>query len=174
MARPDFKPAFGPHPVPQLLDDLGEFAADVKGYFSGRFKLAPGGAEGWLGGPERAGEFAVFGHDADGSCYALWLYDGRGPAEAPVVYLNAAHSGSTVIAQDLPEFLSLLALDVTDLGMYYDEANRPRKHSPGHAAFVTWLAECFGIQPAAHAERLVKRAAAAHPTLASRYGKRGA
>jgi hypothetical protein len=174
MARLDFKPAFGAHPVPQLLDDLGEFAADVKGYFSGRFKLGPEHAEAWLGGPERASEFALFGRDADGSQYGFWLYDGRSLAEAPIVYLNAAHDGSTVLARDLEEFLSLLALDITDLGVYYDEAARPRKHSPGHAAFVQWLAECFGITPASHAERVVKRAAAAHPTLASRYGKRGA
>src|SRR4029077_13744413 len=75
MAKPDFRPAFGAHPVPQLLDDLGEFAADIKGYFSGRFKLAPGDAVAWLGGDAvKAREFAVFGHDPDGSLYAYWLY----------------------------------------------------------------------------------------------------
>jgi hypothetical protein len=169
MARPDFKPAFGTHPVPQLLDDLGEFAADHKNYFSGRFKLGPASAEGWLGSPERAGEFAIFGHDADGSQYGFWLYDGRTPDNAPIVYLNAAHQGSTVLAANLEEFLALLAMDVTDLGLYYDEGDRPRKHSPGHAAFVSWLAECFGIEPAKQALRLVKRAAGAHPSLTSRY-----
>ncbi|MEB3196354.1 MAG: hypothetical protein VKP62_04035, partial [Candidatus Sericytochromatia bacterium] len=168
MAKPDFRPAFGAHPVPQLLDDLGEFAADIKGYFSGRFKLAPEDASGWLGSSEMAGDFALFGHDADGSQYGFWLYDGRTPANAPIVYLNVGHSGSTVLADSLEEFLSLLALDVTDLGMYYDEAKRPHKPSAGHTQFVTWLAECFGLAPAVHPERLVKRAVAAHPKLSAR------
>ena len=173
MARPDFRPAFGAHPVPQLLDDLGEFAADAKGYFSGRFKLGPEDAGAWLGGPEQASDFALFGRDADGSQYGFWLYDGRTPADAPIVYLNAAHDGSLVIAQGLEEFLALLALDITDLGVFYDEADRPRKHSPGHAAFVAWLADCFAITPAVQAARVVKRAAAAHPTLQARYGRKG-
>lgn len=175
MVRPDFRPAFGAHPVPQLLDDLGEFAADVKGgHFSGRFKLAPGDAAAWQGDAGNAADFAIFGHDADGSLYGFWLYDGRTPANAPIVYLNAGHSGSTVIAESLEDFLGLLALDITDLGLFYDEADRPRKHSPGHAAFVAWLAECFALEPMAHAARYVKRVAAAHPKLADRYGKRGA
>ncbi len=174
MARPDFRPAFGQHPVPQLLDDLGEFGADAKGYFSGRFKLGPEDATAWLGGPEHAHEFALFGRDADGSQYGFWLYDGRTPADAPIVYLSAGHSGSTVIAASLEEFLSLLALDVTDLGLFYDEADRPRKHSPAHADFVKWLADCFELKPATQAARVVKRAAAAHPSLATRYGRKGA
>ena len=173
MARPDFQAAFRAHRVPQLLDDLGEFSLDVKGFFSGRFKLAPGDAAAWLGEAGDPAEFAVIGHDPDGSQYAFWLYDGRTPADAPIAYLSASHSGSTVLAASLEEFLALLALDVTDLGVYFDEADRPRKHSAGHAAFVTWLAECFAITPAAHADRVVKRAAASHPKLSARYGKRG-
>lgn len=173
MARPDFRPAFGPHPVPQLLDDLGEFAADQKGYWSGRFKLGPEDATAWLGGPAHAGDFALFGRDADGSLYGFWLYDGRTPENAPIVYLNAAHEGSTVLAASLEEFLGLLAHDVTDLGLFYDEFDRPRKHSPGHAAFVKWLAECFDLHPLPHADRVVKRAAAAHPKLAAKYGRKG-
>lgn len=172
MARPDFRPAFGDHPVPQLLDDLGEFAADVKGYFSGRFKLGPEDATAWLGGPAKAREFALFGRDADGSLYGFWLYGDRTPETAPIVYLNAAHEGSTVIANDLPEFLSLLALDITDLGLFYDEGDRPRKHTPGSIAFRTWLLECFGIEPAKHGERIVKRAAAAHPNVEARFPQR--
>jgi hypothetical protein len=172
MAKVDFKPAFGAHAVPQLLDDLAEFDGDTKGFWSGRFKLAAGSAEAWLGGPERAGDFAVFGHDPDGSQYAFWLYEGRTPADAPVVYLNASHSGSTVVANNLEEFLSLLALDVTDLGMYYDEADRPHKRSSGNAAYRTWLAECFGIEPAAQPTRVVKRAMSAHPPFESKYRRR--
>ena len=173
MARPDFRPAFGAHPVPQLLDDLGEFAADAKGYFSGRFKLGPEDPTAWLGSADHAADFALFGRDADGSQYGFWLYDGRTPADAPIVYLSAAHDGSTVLAQGLEEFLGLLAHDVTDLGLFYDEAERPRKHSPAHAAFVKWLDECFAIKPLPHADRVVKRAQAAHPKLADRYGRQG-
>ncbi|MDB5100611.1 MAG: hypothetical protein JWM80_5032 [Cyanobacteria bacterium RYN_339] len=172
MAKLDFQPVFGTHAVPQLLNDLAEFAADCKGYYSGRFKLAPESAEGWLGGPERAADFALFGHDPDGSLYGFWLYEGRTPANAPVVYLNANHSNSSVLANDLEEFLALLALDVTDLGMYFDEADRPHKRSPGNAAFRTWLADCFGIEPAALAPRVVKRAGAAHPALDTKYRRR--
>lgn len=172
MAKLDFTPAFGPHPVPQLLDDLAEFAADTKGYWSGRFKLAPGSAAEWLGSPDRAGDFAIIGHDPDGSLYGFWLYEGRTPDKAPVVYLNAGHSGSTVLAESLEEFLGLLALDMTDLGMYFDEADRPHKRSPGNVAFRTWLAECFGIQPAAQPARVVKRASGAHPAVDARYRRR--
>jgi len=172
MAKHDFKAAFGAHPVPQLLDDLAEFDADTKGYWSGRFKLAPGSAAEWLGGPERAGDFAVFGHDPDGSLYAFWLNEDRTPANAPVVYLNAEHSGSTVLADSLEEFLGLLALDVTDLGMYYDEADRPHKRSSGNAAFRAWLAECFGIEPVAQPTRVVKRAMSGHPPLEAKYRRR--
>lgn len=148
---------------------------DVKGgHYAGRFKLAPGDATAWLGNPECADHFVIFGHDAEGSQYGFWLYDGRTPETAPVVYLSAINAGSMVMAESLEAFMGLLAHDVTDLGIYYDEADRPRKHSPGHAAFVTWLAECFAIPPTPLPARAVKRAAAAHPKLADRYGKRGA
>lgn len=169
MARPDFKAVFQPHPVPQLLDDLGEFTADVKGYYSGRFKLGPEDASAWLGGDAKASEFALFGRDGDGSQYGYWLYGGRTPEDAPIVYLNVDHEGSGVLAGSLEEFLSLLALDITDLGIYYDEADRPRKHSPGNQKFRTWLSECFGIEPAKHPDRVIKRAAAAHPSVEARY-----
>jgi hypothetical protein len=173
MAKPDFRPVFGTHAVPQMLDDLAEFASECKGYFSGRFKLGPEDASGWLGDEAKASDFALFGRDADGSQYGFWLYDGLTPANAPIVYLNSVQrSSSAVMAASLEEFLSLLALDVTDFGLFYDEADRPRKHSPGNAAFRTWLLECFEILPAKQAARVVQRAGTTHPTLEKRYPRK--
>lgn len=173
-ARPDFKAAFGEHPVPQLLDDLAEFAADVKGYYSGRFKLAPGDATEWLGGPAKKADFAVFGHEPDGSLYAFWCLEGRTPANAPIVFLDADRAVSGVLASTLEDFLALLTLDVPELGRFYDDVDWPHKHNANNAAYKKWLLECFGIEalPPKQAPRLVKKAATGYPSPDVRY-KRG-
>jgi hypothetical protein len=174
MAQLDFTPAFHGHPVPPMLDDLAKFADNVSdGYFSGRFKLAPDDATEWIAEAGNPSDFAIFGHDPDGSMYAFWLYDDHTPETAPIVYLQAGHGGSVAIANSLGEFLSLLALDIADIGVYFDEGDRPRIASTGHTRFVKWLAKRFEITPAPVAERVVKRAGAAHPKLSARYGKRG-
>lgn len=174
MAQLDFTAAFREHPVPKLLDALAAFCANLTdGQFSGRFQLAAELADEWLGEAGNPAEFAIFGRDPDGSMYAYWLYDDRTPETAPIVYLQAGHGGSIVIASSFEEFLSLLALDIADLGVYYDEGERSRTPSTGHTRFVKWLAKTYAIKPAVQAERVVKRAGAGHPKLAVRYGKRG-
>src|SRR4051812_42457925 len=106
-------------PVPDCLRSLLEFENCSREWYSGHFELIEWeyGNPAWFGGDRVAAEpFVIFGHESDGSLYALWLYPSRTILDAPIVFLGSEGVDCGLIAGDLNEFLSLLALDIDELG----------------------------------------------------------
>ena len=168
---------FGSHEVPPLLDELAAFTRKNEGLFSGEFELSDFDGEDvaelmvgqYADGVARFGarirqRLALFGSDADGSQYGFWFDAGQPSAKAPVVYINSEGSDDTdVIAGNLAEFVSLLLLDVSDVGMFYSEVrDREDEHAERHKAFVKW-AKAKGITVASNPKKLVAAAQGAHP-----------
>jgi hypothetical protein len=105
---------------------------------------------------------ALFGGDADGSQYGFWFNKRQPATTAPVVYINSEGSEDTdVIAGTFAEFVSLLLLDINDLGMFYGEP-RDDEHAEHHDTFVKWAKAC-GISVATNPKKLVAAARRANP-----------
>src|SRR6185436_6256414 len=117
-----------------------------------------------LYGAQMRDRLALFGGDADGSLYGFWFNHGQPAAKAPIVYINSEGSEDTdVIAGNFAEFVSLLLLDISDLGMFYSEVHTPDDvHAEHHKAFVKW-AKARGITAASNSKRLVAAARRANP-----------
>jgi hypothetical protein len=74
------------------------------------------GAAHWFGDRKAAEQFIIFGHGPDGSLYGLWMYPSRTVENAPVVFLGFEGTHCDLIARDLNQFLSLLAVGADELG----------------------------------------------------------
>src|SRR5581483_1547798 len=119
MEVAEFQRNFPPGvPMPGALLALLAFQNRSREWYSGYFELVGWeyGEPAWFGGDRDAAEqFVVFGHCGDGSLYALWLYPGRTAADAPVVFLGSEGTDCGLLAGDLSEFLSLLAIGSREL-----------------------------------------------------------
>ena len=106
-----FRENFKPYPVPRLLEHLLAFQNTSRDHYSWDFELAVLPQENFKHDvvPEAIPQFFGFGHDASYSFYALWPYKDIPLDEAPVVYFNSEAEGSGVLANNLTEFLTLLA-----------------------------------------------------------------
>ena len=167
---------FGSHDVPALLDDLAAFCRKNEGSFSGEFELSDFDGEDVaelmvghyvegvaLYGGQLRERLALFGGDADGSQYGFWFNLGQPTVKAPVVYINSEGGEDTdVIAANFAEFVSLLLLDISDLGMFYAEGRNGEAHAEHHKAFVKW-AKGHGISVARDPRKLVEAARRANP-----------
>jgi tetratricopeptide (TPR) repeat protein len=168
--------------VPPLLQSLDRFVGPAEGEgISANFSLVhDDDGVAWCGEqPGAARDFAIFGSDADGSVYALWLVPGRDTSRAPVVYLSSdGGEDSFVIAADLRDFLALLGLCLSDLGAYAGwkepwakDAIAERKSddpfSEREKEFRRWLPKELGIAvpTAKQAEELVNKAKATQPAF---------
>jgi hypothetical protein len=125
MSLSDIETQMHGHQTPPLLEKLVMFAEQQGGDFAGDFAFAnfvgEDGAELYFAGPiEAAQKLAIFGEDRGGGMYGFWLLDDRSPADAPVVYLCPDGARNGVMAADFGGFLSLLALDLDQLGAEYD------------------------------------------------------
>lgn len=155
--------------LPERLARL-KHASRRWGYFAGNFEWetdGPASATAWFAGKAApAASFRVFGHEGSGGLYALWLREGArsAPDQAPVVLLGS--EGETkVLASTVDEFLSLLALDLDDLGVFDDLSAQEPMGTPGREAFLKWLAK-EGLDRPRDPEALVRKARRANPGLA--------
>ena len=179
------KKHFAEHPVPDLLVELAKFDDTCDGEsFSGFLELDDFEGEPPCQAltaeePEALGDagrvadkaLALFAREGDGSMYGLWFHDGVKDGNAPVVYIESEGSDDTaVIANDLSEFVSLLLMDIEEVGGNYETFDGSRDddedHAEMHDAFVKW-AKKHGIAPAANAADVVKAARARHPDFTS-------
>jgi hypothetical protein len=175
------KKHFAEHPVPDLLVELARFDDTCDGEsFSGYLELDDFEGEPpcqaltaeepeALGDAGRAADkaLALFAREGDGSMYGLWFHDGVKDGNAPVVFIESEGSDETaVIANDLQEFVSLLLMDIEEVGANYETFDGGRDededHAEMHEAFVKW-AKKRGIAPASNAAEVVKAARARHP-----------
>lgn len=83
-----FSENFTPHPIPQVLKDLLEFQNDSNQWDREGFehsRVTQKDALKYHVKEEALSQFLGFGHEAEGSLYALWLYQGNSLEDAPVV-----------------------------------------------------------------------------------------
>jgi hypothetical protein len=154
--------------IPVLLQALREFENQQREWFSGYFELdTPRFADpAWFGGDrDAAGQIFVFGLGPDDSLYALWLHDGRSVVTAPVVFLGSEGTDCGVIANDLSDFLALLAIGAEELGYAISwgdvsESDTPARRLP---EFRSWLADRLGISAPSDPSTLVRLAKDNHP-----------
>ncbi|RDI99288.1 hypothetical protein DVT68_00005 [Dyella solisilvae] len=161
--------------IPDLLQALLEFQSQKREWYSGYFELDTWafGNPAWFGGDRNASEqFAVFGHGPDGSLYALWLYEGRSLATAPVVFLGSEGTDCGVIANDLRDFMALLGIGAHELGfeISWGEVSEAGTPAGRLSEFRSWLADCFGISAPSDPLALVRLARENHPDFASWLG----
>jgi hypothetical protein len=136
--------------VPDRLRRLLDFQNGSRDWYSGHFELCEWeyGNPAWFAGDQKAAaQFAVFGQGPDGSLYALWLYPGRTIADAPVVFLGSEGVDCGLLANNVDEFLGLLALGVDELGfaVSWGQELRADQPAPRLQEFRAWLRESFGI-----------------------------
>jgi hypothetical protein len=154
--------------VPDRLSGLLEFQNESREWYTGYFEMVEWeyGFAAWFGGDKIAAEqFVVFGHDGDGSLYALWLYPGRSIGDAPVVFLGSEGVDCSLLASDLDAFLGLLALGVQELGfaVSWGDVRPPDSPAPRLHAFQEWLRMSFGITPSPDPIAMVTLARRQHP-----------
>ena len=139
-------------PLPEPIRALLSFQRKSKEWYSGYFQLAQwryGNAAWFAGDSEAAKQFIILGRGPDGSLYAMWLYAGRTLADAPVVFLGSEGTDSGVIACDLRQFLSLLAVGADELGfaVSWGSIEEAKPPAPRLAEFRMWLQATYGIDP---------------------------
>ena len=158
--------------VPQEIQDLLNFQNGARDWYSGHFELTewPFGQAHWFAGDRLAAEqFIVLGMESDGSLYALWMYPGRTTNDAPVVFLGSEGVDSSLIAKDLVEFLSLLAVGAEDLGfaVSWREVKEAENPAARLSEFRGWLKGKFGSGAPENPTERIDAARREHPDFAA-------
>lgn len=158
-------------PVPELnklkaLQDEHGYEALAEGFGLHEFGENSGLRAGWNAAPEYLARLVPFAQaTGGGSFYAFWKVDDRPDLATLPVIAFGDEGGQHPVATDLREFLRLLAYD-TEVSVDWDEAYyyRPEddEHSPGHEAYVAWLAAEFGLTPPDDPDPIVAAAKEKH------------
>lgn len=162
------KSKFAPYRVPKLLGALADYWEKHPVYFSGSFEVDHDewdGVREWFRGNE-AGWSRVrpFGHDGIDGLFCLWFYEGRTADDAPVIYLGGEGEGTTVLADNFAEFLSLLATNRDWEPFDKDFCEPEENDEKEHKAFLKFLAK-HEIHAAKNPLAAVKAARKKHPDL---------
>ncbi|MFF4535234.1 hypothetical protein [Streptomyces aureus] len=122
--------------------ELGEYGGDA-------------GLHTWSEDPAFLSGFVPFAKaNGSGSDYALWRCDDRAElATLPIVFVGD-EGDLLVIARDLRELFQLLAIDGEPFPEGFPDPDDVEEHSQGHAEFLVWLDETFGLGPAEDPEAL--------------------
>jgi hypothetical protein len=83
--------------------------------------------------------FGVFGAGADGSLYALWRQD---DGRIPIVHLGSEGVNNFVLAEDMKDFVRLLAVGYGEIG--FDDLTEPPEIEGVNPAFQDWTRRTFG------------------------------
>lgn len=167
-----FSANFGTNPLPAVLEALLAFQNSNREWYSWGFELdsIPRKALNAHVKEEVIPQLFAFGRDRNYSIYALWCYQDVPLEKVPVVYLNSEGEGSGVLANDLSEFLMLLACDEEPrFGVYSQEIDDEIEHSIGNQAFRTWIDQQYHLRVAAQPNEIVQNARLQHPALPLAY-----
>ncbi len=155
---------YSPVPELNLLKDFSDGPGE--GYFSDGFEFyeydrPDAGLVEWLclegreeevsGHLDRLSPFAQA--TGSGSFYALWRCDDRADlATLPIIRFG--DEGDLDVIDGLRNLFRLLALDDEWFTPWEEEreADPEEEHSPGHEAYLAWLAERFGLTSPTDAE----------------------
>ena len=156
--------------------DLGEIPPELlsmakKDYSSGDFQLYDSywksGWEIYFPEKETSHYFIPFGFDADGSIYAFWRYKESPMDTLPVVFLGFSWTGTTIVADNIRDFMALLSLGIQALG--YDISfpgwEKQISNTPEIMQFRNWLKREFDISMPENPLALVEKARNSHPGL---------
>lgn len=164
----EFRNNFGIYQIPDALEALFVFDAPPREWYSGRFELAAISKENLLDHvkEDHLSQFFGFGHDGNYSLYALWRYKEVPLDDAPVVYLNSEGEGSTILANNILEFFTLLARDESPIfGKYSEKDDRAIKHTVRNQEFREWLEQRYHLRPAENPNDVIRQASRQHPSL---------
>jgi len=170
MYKNEFAKNFHGHPVPQELLLLLEFDNHAEDYYAEGFELALLDEQWMLNSYSEDERFlkAVFEFaqaDGTGSTYAIWQKSSNEDLSHSPVLIFGSEGGFHVVADNLPEFFRLLALDAEPMvdwervSYYKDESDPPSTQAP---AFRAWLLKHFNLQPAGSAEEIIQPAQEKH------------
>ncbi|MFB7241740.1 hypothetical protein CW362_00535 [Streptomyces populi] len=149
--------SYSPVPELNLLKEFQDRLGPV--FYSEGFELVEydgdAGLHTWSEDPAFLSRFVPFAKaNSTGSDYALWRCDDRTElATLPVVFVGD-EGDLCVIARDLKELFRLLAIDSEPVPEGFPAPGGVEEHSEGHAEFVAWLDETFGLGPAEDPEAL--------------------
>lgn len=155
-------------PPGELLQLLAFELLAPQSSFSGNFTLYkwPFGKSAWTDNEKVGQHLVVFGHNDDNnSLYAFWRYDGRSVRESPIVYLDSEGIDCALVADNVADFLALLAVDTETLGYCCFDADTEYEGAERIEEFRTWLLQQFQIAVPSDPASLVAKAQAAHPSF---------
>lgn len=163
-----FRTNFGTYPVPSVLESLLEFESASQEWYSTGFELdvLPQEVLKHHIKEEVISQFYYFGHDGNDSMYALWRYKEVPLDHAPVVYLSSEGEGSGVLADNLTEFLTLLAYGTEPIfGVYPLRTNEDMKYIKRNTEFRAWLDQKYHLRAAEHPNNVVQQARHRYPRV---------
>jgi len=154
-----FTKIFSDYGIPEEILWLCEYQKEIKGYASGYFLAHPRAHDSlpdWLSGQYLGAmdSLIMFGDGPDGSLYGFWFYNDIGIDNAPIVFADSAWDPCKVIAHNLKEFLSLLAVG-------YDELGQPDgiiEENEAIHKFQKHLKQKYNFDPSTDPEKIMKLA----------------
>jgi hypothetical protein len=107
---------------------------------------------GWSKDPDFLAQLVPFAQaNGTGSFYALWRLDDRADLATLPIVVFGDEGGQHIVARNLRELLQLLGYDA-EVSVDWDEAyfyrDEDQRHRRGHADYLAWLDEQFGLHPA--------------------------
>lgn len=104
---------------------------------------------GWSKDPGFSARLIPFAQaNGSGSFYALWRLDDQMDLATLPVVVFGDEGGQHVVARNLRELFQLLGFD-TEISVDWDSADFYREldhpHTAGHAEYVAWLGQYFGL-----------------------------
>lgn len=156
-------------PVPELnllkeFQDRAGFENYSDGFGLTDYNDNSGLMAGWSKDPAFLARLVPFAQaNGTGSFYALWRLDDRADLATLPVVVFGDEGGQHVVARNLRELLQLLGYDCEisvdwDDAYYYRGEDDP--HRRGHADYLAWLDQRFGLSPANDPDTVVATAQA--------------
>ena len=135
---------------------------EKNGYpISGYFELRADDGEAiywWFRSHAADDQLAQFGAGADGSLYCIWKQsDGR----EPIVHLGSEGDALIVLASNMKEFITLLAIGYGEIG-FEDLSVPPQEEEDINPKFQKWVEDTFSVKIPATGGEIVDRATKAH------------
>jgi hypothetical protein len=135
---------------------------EQNGYpISGYFELRADDGEAiywWFRSHAADDRLAQFGAGADGSLYCVWKQD---DGREPIVHMGSEGDALMVLASNMKEFITLLAVGYGEIG-FEDLSAPPESQDDVNPRFQRWVAETFAVTIPSTGRDIVARATSEH------------
>jgi hypothetical protein len=126
---------------------------------SGDFELRADDGEAiywWFRSHAADNRLAQFGAGPDGSLYCIWLQD---DGRQPIVHMGSEGNRLKVLAGDMKEFITLLAVGYGELG--FEDVSVPPVENEGiNPVFQAWVEATFFVKIPKTGEQILRKATA--------------